>query len=121
MLFLQVAPEVATQTVPVILQWGLAGALLIVLLYVFHVIWKDFKQQRELTQKELKDQRESFQKEIEAYKVANKELADQLIQQTEKYAQSILANDRDNIASINDVTNSLNNLALLIRELQNKF
>lgn len=114
-------PETAgTEALPIIWQLGIAGVLLVVL---FYMVWrgaKYFTLKEKESQERCRLELSKKDEEIERLRVINKELTEQMLSQMSTYAQTLLAHEKDNLMSINDVTNSLNQLIVAIKDLQNK-
>ena len=104
-MYLQIDPT--THAIPILVQWGVAGLLLAVLGYV---VWKGAKFfKEELIKKDV---------EIERLRVINKELTEQMLTQVETYAKTLLEHEKDNLTSLNDITNALNQVIVLVQELK---
>lgn len=109
-MLLQIDPTTAVNhSIPILAQWGIAGILLVV---VFYIAWKQDKYlKEELVKKDL---------EIERLRLLNKEVTEQMLTQSINYSKILLEHEKDNITSLNDVTNSLNQVIILVKDLNNK-
>lgn len=108
MMFLQA--EIIGKGTPVLLEYGIAGVLLLVIfLGFYYLIYKPLIAQVENLQKQL------VAKDLKIYELTNK---NQEI--TEKNFQIILSHEKENIQSLNLLTNTMQNMALVMSEVKNK-
>lgn len=107
----EIIPEVI-EAVPrglsYIWELGLAGSLFLILMFVFYRVWRDMKVQREDLRAQLKAERD-----------ANTALTAQMLEVGNSYATSLLATQKETGEGINDVTNALNQLVIMIKEMRN--
>lgn len=107
MMFLQI--EVISETLPVILEWRIAGVLFIIIIFLFWLLWKHFKEEIRLLREEVK--RLGEEKEVLTHKI---------ISISEDFNSKILSHEKENLQSINDVTNSLSNLIIHVQDINRK-
>ena len=122
-MFLQIDPTIdaATKAVPIIYQLGIGGVLLVVIFFSFYKIWNYFTVKEKETKEELKLIQAAYEKEKTELREINQKLTTQLLAQAESYASTLLSHEKANLLSINDITNSLNNLSVVLEDIKRKY
>lgn len=95
---MQAVENVSGQAVPIILQWGIAGVFLLILIYLVYKQWNYFIKKEE-------DSEVKFKNKDEDYKAL---------------AEKLMQHEKENINILNDLSNSFSNLAILIQDIKNK-